>query len=98
MRAYPGTKLANQAWSDKLKDGLVGGDDPLEPVFFIESEIAPFASELLDELIGDDKRFFSFDPPRPDRNYNYNANQLLVDAIQKGDCGAYWDILPRYEL
>ena len=60
--------------------------------------IAPFAFDLLDELIVDDRRFFSFDPSISDRNYNYNANQLLVDAIRKGYRGAYWDILRRLAL
>jgi radical SAM superfamily enzyme YgiQ (UPF0313 family) len=85
VRVYPGTELA------------VGGDGPLEPLFFLEPRIAPFAFQLLDELVGDDQRFFFFDPSRPDRNYNYNANQRLVDAIGEGYRGAYWDILRRYE-
>jgi radical SAM superfamily enzyme YgiQ (UPF0313 family) len=93
VRVYPRTELAHRAM--RKNDGLVGGGDLLEPLFFIEPEIAPFAFELLDELVGDDKRFFFFDPARSDRNYNYNANQLLVDAIQKGYRGAYWDILRK---
>lgn len=97
VRVYPGTGLANLVMKEELRRGLVGGGDPLEPLFFIEPRIAPFAFELLDELIGNDRRFFFFDPSRPERNYNYNANQRLVDAIRKGYCGAYWDILRRYE-
>lgn len=96
VRVYPGTELANLVMQKELRKGLVGGNDLLEPIFFIEPKIAPFAFELLDELIGDDRRFFFFDPSRPDRNYNYNANQLLVDAIKKGHRGAYLDILRRY--
>jgi hypothetical protein len=97
VRVYSGTELANLVMPEELREGLVGGDGPLEPLFFIEPRIAPFAFELLDELIGDDRRFFFFDPSRPGRNYNYNANQLLVDAVRKGYRGAYWDILRRYE-
>ena len=97
VRVYPGTELANLMMPEKQGEGLVGGDDPLEPLFFIEPRIATFAFELLDDLIGDDRRFFFFDPSRPDRNYNYNANQRLVDAIKEGYRGAYWDILRRYE-
>lgn len=93
---YPGTELANLVMQEKLTEGLAGGDAPSEPLFFIEPRIASFAFELLDELIGDDRCFFFFDPSRPDRNYNYNANQLLVDAIRQGYRGAYWDILRRY--
>ena len=32
---------------------------------------------------------------QPERDYNYNANQKLVDAIREGYGGAYWDILRR---
>jgi radical SAM superfamily enzyme YgiQ (UPF0313 family) len=97
VRVYPGTELARQVTSEAHAKGLVGGEDPFEPLFFLEPGIAPFAFELLDTLIGDDRRFFFFDPSRPDRNYNYNANQRLVDAIRQGYRGAYWDILRRYE-
>jgi radical SAM superfamily enzyme YgiQ (UPF0313 family) len=87
VRVYPGTRLAKQ----------LGGcqDDPSEPRSYLEPAVAPFAFDLLDTLIGDDKRFLFFDPSRPDRNYNYNANQRLVEAIGRGCRGAYWDILRR---
>ncbi|MCD6507257.1 hypothetical protein J7M22_11640 [Candidatus Poribacteria bacterium] len=76
---------------------IIGGDNPVDPLFFLEPSIAPFVFDLLDNLIGEDKRFFFFDPTEPERNYNYNANQLLVEAIQKGYRGAYWDILRRVD-
>jgi len=97
VRVYPGTELAALVVQEESREGLVGGNDPLKPLFFMEPRIAPFAFQLLDELVGDDGRFFFFDPSRPDRNYNYNANQRLVDAIGAGYRGAYWDILRRYE-
>jgi tryptophan 2-C-methyltransferase len=97
VRVYPGTPLATLVTREELKEGLVSKDDPAEPLFFIEPRIAPFAFGLLDDLVGDDKRFLFFDPSKPDINFNYNANQLLVDAIQEGYRGAYWDILRRYE-
>jgi len=97
VRVYPGTELANLITQHGLKEGLVREGDLSELLFFLEPAIAPFASELLDELIGDDERFFFFDPSRPERNYNYNANQRLVDAIGQGYRGAYWDILRRYK-
>jgi hypothetical protein len=87
VRIYPGTELARRL--------AVTGQDPSEPQFFLEPQIAPFVFGLLDQLIGDDSRFLFFDPTRPDRNYNYNANQRLVDAIARGQRGAYWDILRR---
>ncbi len=86
VRVYPGTELARQ---------LPESDE--EPHFFLEPQVAPFVFELLDTLIGDDRRFLFFDPSRPDRNYNYNANQRLIEAIGRGFRGAYWDILRRCE-
>jgi hypothetical protein len=96
VRVYPGTALAELVTQGELRAGLGGGGDGTEPLFFVEPGVAPFASRLLDELIGDDPRFFFFDPSRPERNYNYNANQRLQDAIREGYRGAYWDILRRY--
>jgi radical SAM superfamily enzyme YgiQ (UPF0313 family) len=96
VRVYPGTALADRVTQGQVRAGLEGGDDPSEPLFFLEPGIAPFAAGLLDELIGDDPRFLFFDPSRPERNYNYNANQRLQEAIQEGHRGAYWDILRRY--
>lgn len=97
VRVYPGTEFASLVMQEELTNGLVGGDNPAEPLFFIEPRIASFVFELLDDLIGDDKLFFFFDPSKSNRNYNYNANQLLIDAIRKGYRGAYWDILRRCE-
>ena len=96
VRVYPGTVLAKQLKGTEQRDGLIGGVGFLDPLFFIEPQIAASVFKLLDELIQDDPRFFFFDPSRPDRNYNYNANQRLVEAIQKGYRGAYWDILRRH--
>ena len=97
VRVYPGTELAAQVASGDYANGLSGGNHPFEPVFFLEPQIAPFVFDWLNELIGDDKRFLFYDPTRPKQNYNYNANQRLVEAIQKGCRGAFWDILRRYE-
>jgi hypothetical protein len=95
VRVYPGTELARQVISEEQQKGLIGGRDPSDPLFFLEPNIAPIAFELLDKLIGNDRRFFFFDSSRPDRNYNYNDNQRLVDAIRNGSRGAYWDILRK---
>ena len=81
--------------SEKPQAGLVGGKDPLAPLFFLEPAVAPFCFSLLDDLVGGDSRFLFFDPSRPDKNYNYNANQRLSEAIAAGHRGAYWDILRR---
>ena len=96
VRVYPGTRLADLVLAAR-GEGLVGGEDPAEPLFFLEPDVAPFVFGWLDELVGDDRRFLFFDPSKPKQNYNYNANQRLVEAIAKGYRGAYWDILRRYE-
>jgi tryptophan 2-C-methyltransferase len=83
VRVYPGTTLEAQ----------MGGEESLNPVFFLEPKIAPFVFDWLDNLIGGDRRFLFLDPTRPEQNYNYNTNQRLVDAIRRGHRGAYWDIL-----
>ncbi len=89
VRVYPGTDLARRLERE-------GGQERL-PLFFLEPGIAPFIFDLLNERIGEDRRFFFYDPSRPEQNYNYNANQRLAEAIRKGYRGAYWDILRRYE-
>ena len=83
--------------SGSLREGITGGVSIHDPLFFMEPKIKEDVFAFLDHLIGDDERFFFFDPDSPKRNYNYNANQRLVEAIEKGYRGAYWDILRRYE-
>jgi hypothetical protein len=95
-RVYPGTELARQVKSADYANGLIGGRDASDPLFFMEPQIAPDVFEWLNHLIGDDKRFLFFDPTRPNQNYNYNSNQRLVEAIQQGYRGAFWDILRLY--
>jgi tryptophan 2-C-methyltransferase len=96
VRVYPGTDLAAQVVAEEYAGGLTGGKDSFDPIFFLEPRIAPFVFDWLNTLIGDDKRFLFFDPSRPKQNYNYNSNQRLVEAIQQGYRGAFWDILRIY--
>jgi tryptophan 2-C-methyltransferase len=97
VRVYPDTELAEQVISEEHLSGLSGGKTIFDPLFFLEPRIAPFVFEWLHTLIGDDPRFLFFDPSRPKQNYNYNSNQRLVRAIQKGYRGAFWDILRTYD-
>jgi radical SAM superfamily enzyme YgiQ (UPF0313 family) len=98
LRVYPGTGLADQLGKKSSKQVKINPVDLLNPVFFLEPEVAPFIFELLDRAIDNDPRFFFFDPNRPAQNYNYNANQRLVESIIKGYRGAYWDILRKYSI
>ena len=96
VRVYPGTALESMVKSESLRGGISGNERKNEPVFFIEQRIAPEIFDLIDRRIGNDNRFFFFDPSKPEVNYNYNANERLAEAISKGYRGAYWDILRRY--
>ncbi len=95
VRVYPRTELANRVESGEITDGLVYGDNEQEPLFFVDPSVKNIISEYLDEMIGDDPRFLFFNPDNPKKNYNYNANDVLVEAIKQGHRGAYWDILRR---
>jgi radical SAM superfamily enzyme YgiQ (UPF0313 family) len=97
VRVYRGTELSNMVDLEGLREGLMSGTDESEPVFFLEPAVAPFVSKLLDELIDNDEHFFFLDPSRPERDYNYSANRRLIEAIEKGYRGAYWDILRKYQ-
>ncbi|HQH12147.1 MAG TPA: hypothetical protein PLS31_06925, partial [Candidatus Sumerlaeota bacterium] len=65
------------------------------PDFYIKPNVEQIIFPLLDELIGGDERFLFHDPSKAEKNYNYNANDVLVNAIRAGHRGAYWDILRR---
>ncbi|MCX6349074.1 MAG: hypothetical protein NTV79_06195, partial [Candidatus Aureabacteria bacterium] len=93
VRVYPGTALARRLAGKE--EGMIGGTGPFDPPYYLDPAVAPFAAELIDRLIADDRRFLFFDPARPERNYNYDANRVLEAAIRKGYRGAYWDILRR---
>lgn len=69
--------------------------DLLPPVFYISPAVGDDIFSIVGDLVGDDPRFFFADPTKREQNYNYNANQVLEDAIAAGHRGAYWDILRR---
>ena len=93
IRVYPGTELARRVRSADCEEGLIGGQNDSDPLFFMEPQIAADVFDWLNNLIGNDIRFLFFDPSRPNQNYNYNSNQRLVEAIRRGYRGAFWDIL-----
>jgi tryptophan 2-C-methyltransferase len=104
VRVYPSTDLAAEVASQgplnrnpSLAGQLEENQDLLQPVFFISSALGPGWEEYLAGLIGDDPRFFLPIRTEKSRNYNYNENQVLVDAIGRGHRGAFWDILYRLQ-
>jgi tryptophan 2-C-methyltransferase len=80
-----------------------GPVDLLRPTFYVSPALGQRPSQLVQDLIAGDVRFFepkpdvvaASDEPEPEANYNYSDNQPLVDAIAGGARGAYWDILRR---
>jgi radical SAM superfamily enzyme YgiQ (UPF0313 family) len=93
VRVYPGTPLHEMVVADP--HGLVGNGEMLDPCFYLEPAIAGEVYDLVRRLTESDERFFFLDPSEADRNYNYNENTMLVEAIRNGARGAYWDILGK---
>jgi len=79
-----------------LKGALSGNDNFFAPIYYVSSSLGPHASDYLAQLIDGDERFFFFGATGgADKNYNYNDNTVLSDAIKDGYRGAFWDILRR---
>jgi hypothetical protein len=75
-----------------------GPVDLVQPTFYVSAALPDRPARFVNELIGDDPRFFkpldvAGDGTASDHNYNDNA--ALVAAIAAGRRGAYWDILRR---
>jgi hypothetical protein len=87
LRVYRGTELARLVKEGRSVENLV------DPPFFLEPGLGQGIFALIDTLVAGDERFLFFDPTRPKKNYNYNSNSVLCEAIGKGARGAYWDIL-----
>lgn len=105
IRMYPGTPLAHLVAAEgclEQNSNLHGdvSDNPtfLRPVFYLSEELGSDAVQFITDLIGGDERFFTASSEAARENYNYNENQVLVEAIAEGYRGAYWDILRRLTL
>jgi radical SAM superfamily enzyme YgiQ (UPF0313 family) len=102
VRIFPQTKMAElvQKQGPLLKNPNLRGtieqnDNFFKPIFYLSAGLGPDAAEYLSRLIGGDERFFFVSPSGAERNYNYNDNSVLVNAIKAGYRGAFWDILRR---
>jgi len=93
VRVYPGTPLREMVPPGSR--GLVGKGELFDPCFYLEPGIADEVFDLVDRLTENDERFLFMNPEKNDRNYNYNDNSTLVEAIRDGYRGAYWDILGK---
>ncbi len=101
VRVYPGSELADDVATQCTMDRnpalwgeTTANQDLLKPVFYLSPQLGTprQAASFLEETIGGDKRFF-FGGSGDAGDYDYDDNQLLVDAIAGGARGAYWDIL-----
>lgn len=107
IRVYPGTRLAFRIVSEgslnknpnlQTKSSQEFSECFFHPVFYLYSKVREDIFLSLETLVGDDERFFFPRELRKSKNYNYNENAVLIDAIQKGCRGAYWDILRKIEI
>jgi len=103
VRIFPGTELSNMVRktgpfhnNPNLQGNIDGNEQFFAPIFYFSAALGENAPQYLADLIGEDERFFFMSPPEAgNRNYNYNQNILLVEAIRRGYKGAFWDILRR---
>lgn len=103
VRVFPQTKLADLARGQgpldsnpNLHGAVTGNGNFFAPVFYLSSELGTDVVDYLAKLVGGDERFFFFGTAQgADRNYNYNDNTVLAEAIKAGYHGAFWDILRR---
>jgi radical SAM superfamily enzyme YgiQ (UPF0313 family) len=100
VRVYEGTGMAQLVRSlprETAQLSLHGAveDNPqfLKPVFYISPALGSHIVDYVCEIVGDDPRFFLPSTETSGKNYNYNENTVLVEAIRHGARGAYWDIL-----
>ena len=70
----------------------------LPPTFYLEPALGEDIEEYIKKLTTGDSRFMFGNREKIDRNYNYNDNSQLVQAIvEQGYKGAFWDILRKIE-
>ena len=110
VRIYPGTAMARLVESEgsletnpNIRRKYSGPVDFFKPTFYISTSLGQEPARLVKDLIAGDQRFF--EPvieatgesagSEPSTDHNYNDNAELVQAIEKGARGAYWDILAK---
>jgi len=108
VRTYPGTEMADVVKAEGSSDTnpnihrkYLGPVDFFKPTFYISGLLGQEPARLVKDLIAGDQRFFEptleaapdASGREPATDHNYNDNTELVQAIEKGARGAYWDIL-----
>jgi tryptophan 2-C-methyltransferase len=103
IRLYKGTLLARKVtkegeWGigNKNLHGIIDRNKSMfQPVFYLASELGDDIEDSIGKEIAGDSRFLIGNRKNMERNYNYNDNSLLMEAIKKGARGAFWDILRK---
>ena len=104
VRLYRGTALARRVIGEegfgvanKNLHGVVqGNEEMLQPIFYLPGGLGEDVEEFIERQIAGDPRFLlGSRKNNAERNYNYNENSRLMEAIQRGYRGAFWDIMKR---
>jgi radical SAM superfamily enzyme YgiQ (UPF0313 family) len=106
VRIYPDTEMAYIVegpleMNPNIRRKYAGAVDFFKPTFYVSQALGREPAKLIKDTIAGDERFF--EPmedvsPEGEKNgtstdHNYNDNTQLVEAIENGARGAYWDIL-----
>jgi len=101
IRIYPGTEIEKMLIKTRrnAKGGFYGDFTKglLKPYFYLSPQLGENPAEFIQDLISGDSRFFFAGTEPLEKNYNYNDNTILIQAIKKGYRGAFWDILRQLE-
>jgi radical SAM superfamily enzyme YgiQ (UPF0313 family) len=105
MRIYPNTGMARyvqscEGWDDNpnIKRKYTGPINLCRPTFYIPEALGDHPARFVNELIGNDPRFFGPSESSNSRNgdsgdHNYNDNTALSECIKDGARGAYWHVM-----
>jgi radical SAM superfamily enzyme YgiQ (UPF0313 family) len=103
VRLYRGTALAQKVVREEgfglknknLHGAIRGNEEMLQPIFYLSAGLGEDVEEFIEKQIAGDPRFLLGSRKNVERNYNYNENSRLTEAIKQGYRGAFWDILRR---
>jgi len=110
IRIYPGIEMeaivASEGPAEENPNILRKYEGPVDffkPTFYISHMLGENPARLVKDIIDGDSRFFEpteqavgdSGEPGAATDHNYNDNTELVEAIEAGERGAYWDILRK---
>ncbi len=103
VRLYRGTALARRVMGEEgfggdnrnLHGVIQGNEEMLQPIFYLPVGLGDDVEDFIEKQITGDPRFLIGSRKNMERNYNYNENSRLMEAIRQGYRGAFWDILRK---